>query len=53
VLPRFNDAQYFFAVKGDIFGLEDAIYNMQLSGEQIDLSLMAKRKFYGDRRFSV
>jgi len=26
---------------------------MQLSGGQIDLNLMAKRKFYGDRRFSV
>ena len=53
VLSRYNNAQYFFNYKGDIFGLEDAIYNVQLSGGQIDLKQMAKKKFYGDRRFTV
>ena len=40
-------------MKGDIFGLEDVIYNVQLSNEQFDLKMMANRKFYGDRRFTV
>ena len=53
MLPRYKNAHYFFNVKGDIFGLEDVIYNVQLSGGQIDLKEMAKRKFYGDRRFTV
>ena len=53
VLPRYDNAPYFFAVKGDIFGFEDVIYNFQLSGQENDLKVMAKRKFYGDRRFST
>lgn len=53
VLSRYNNAQYFFNGTGDIFGLEDVIYNVQLSGGQIDLKQMSKRKFYGDRRFTV
>ena len=53
VLSRYNNAKYFFHGTGDIFGLEDVIYNVQLSGGQIDLKQMAKRKFYGDRRFTV
>jgi len=54
VLPRYDNACYYVAVKGDIFGLEDVIYNAhQLHGGVSDLKVMQKRKFYGDRRFST
>ena len=57
MLPRYNNAKYYISVRGDIFGLEDAIYTKQLLHDELDiykiLVMMGKRKFYGERRFST
>ena len=41
VLPRFNNAQYYYVVKGDIFGLEDVIYNIQIQNLEPDMKVLS------------
>ena len=54
VLPRWNNSKYFDIIKGDIFGLEDAIYTLSTEAQSaFDVRMMTKKQFYGDRRFAV
>lgn len=53
VLPRYNNASYFSAIRGDIFGFEDAIYNNHKAEAEITVKLMTMKRFYGERRLST
>ena len=53
VLPRYNNAAYYWAIRGDIFGLEDAIYNNHKAQADITVKLISQKRFYGLRRFST
>lgn len=53
ILPRYNNAGYYWAIRGDIFGLEDAIYNNHKAEVEITVEHMTQKRFYRERRFST
>ena len=53
MLPRYNNLSYYWAIRGDIFGFEDAIYNNHKAETGITVKLMSMKRFYGERRFSL
>ena len=53
VIPRHNNLSYYWAIRGDIFGFEDAIYNNHQAEAEITVKLMAMKRFYGERRFTA
>ena len=53
VLPKYTNKSYHTMHRGDIFGMEDILFNFQLIREELDVENIPERNMLGQRRFTV